>query len=111
PARPSPRGRPMRPSALSRHRLVVAVAACLWLLGHSLADPAVAQPVEPGDEWVPPVTGAVVRQFAEPISVYAAGHRGVDFAAAPGAPVRAANAGTVSFAGDVAGSLHVVVAH
>ena len=39
--------------------------------------------------------------------VYAAGHRGVDLAAAPGTPVRAANDGVVSFAGTVAGTLHV----
>ena len=41
----------------------------------------------------------------------APGHRGVDFVAAAGTPVRAANAGEVTFAGNVAGSLHVVVAH
>ena len=42
---------------------------------------------------------------------YAAGHRGVDFAVAAGTPVRAANDGVVSFAGSVAGTLHVTVAH
>jgi hypothetical protein len=47
----------------------------------------------------------------EPIATYAAGHRGVDFSAPPGSPARAANDGTVAFAGDVAGSLHVVIAH
>ena len=55
--------------------------------------------------------GAVVRAFVAPIAEYAAGHRGVDFAAAAGTAVRASNDGTVSFAGDVAGALHVVVAH
>jgi hypothetical protein len=62
-------------------------------------------------EWVPPVDGRVVRSFQEPISRFGAGHRGVDLVAATGTPVRAANDGQVSFAGDVAGSLHVVVAH
>ena len=52
-----------------------------------------------------------MRPFQEPLAVYAAGHRGVDFAAPRGSAVRAANAGVVSFAGTVAGSLHVVVAH
>ena len=42
--------------------------------------------------------GAVVRPFEEPASVYGAGHRGADLAAAPGTPVRAANDGVVSFA-------------
>ena len=61
--------------------------------------------------WVRPVDGSVARPFVAPRSRYGAGHRGVDFVAAPGTPVRAANAGEVTFAGDVAGSLHVVVAH
>ena len=61
--------------------------------------------------WLRPVDGAVVRPFDAPRSRYGAGHRGADLAAAPGTPVRAANDGVVSFAGDVAGTLHVVVAH
>jgi len=61
--------------------------------------------------WVRPVDGPVVRPFTEPTSVYGAGHRGVDFAAASGTPVRAANGGTVTFAGSVAGTLHVTVTH
>ena len=61
--------------------------------------------------WLRPVSGAVARPFVEPRSRYGAGHRGADFVAPPGTPVRAANAGEVSFAGSVAGSLHVVVAH
>lgn len=62
-------------------------------------------------EWSRPASGPVVRPFAEPLALYAAGHRGVDFAAARGSAVRAANDGVVSFAGDVAGTLHVVVSH
>ena len=61
--------------------------------------------------WRRPVDGGVVRAFVEPASEYAPGHRGVDLAALSGTPVRAAGAGTVTFAGDVAGALHVVVAH
>lgn len=61
--------------------------------------------------WTRPVPSEVARPFEVPVSRYAAGHRGVDLAAAPGTPVRAAGAGTVSFAGPVAGALHVVVAH
>jgi hypothetical protein len=83
------------------------VGACISVLapsGVGAAEPALGS-------WVRPVDGAVVRPFVAPIGRYGPGHRGVDLAAAPGAPVRAANAGTVSFAGSVAGSLHVVVAH
>jgi len=61
--------------------------------------------------WVRPVDGPVVRPFQAPASVYGAGHRGVDLAAAPGTPVRAANRGEVTFAGSVAGTLHVTVTH
>ena len=97
-------------SVLPRWRRVLLVAPCLPLVVGVLPSTALAQ-TEPAGEWIPPVGGPVVRPFVAPIAVYAAGHRGVDFAAAPGTPVRAANDGTVSFAGDVAGSLHVVVAH
>ncbi len=97
----------MRPLRAPRAARVVAAATIAFVATSLVDPPAVAQQVE----WVPPVAGNVVRPFAEPIAQYAAGHRGVDFAATPGTPVRAANDGTVSFAGSVAGALHVVVAH
>ncbi|MFF0382041.1 peptidoglycan DD-metalloendopeptidase family protein [Streptomyces sp. NPDC004286] len=53
---------------------------------------------------------AVLRGWEPPATVYAAGHRGVDLAATPGAPVRAVAAGRVSFAGRVAGRGVVAVA-
>jgi len=61
--------------------------------------------------WVRPVDGAVVRAFDPPRSRFGAGHLGADLAAPRGAPVRAAGAGLVAFAGRVAGALHVVIAH
>ena len=49
---------------------------------------------------VPPVPGDVARGFAYAGDPFAAGHhRGVDLRAAPGAPVRAACSGRVTFAG------------
>jgi hypothetical protein len=63
------------------------------------------------DAWVRPVAGRVVRPFDPPTTRYGPGHVGVDFAATPGTPVRAAGAGTVEFAGAVGRSLHVVIAH
>src|SRR5947209_1444726 len=54
---------------------------------------------------------AVVRAFAPPPRPWLPGHRGVDLGAAPGTIVRAAGAGTVSFAGRVAGRGVVSVAH
>ncbi|WP_418959383.1 peptidoglycan DD-metalloendopeptidase family protein [Streptomyces tritici] len=45
----------------------------------------------------------VVRPWSPPPSPYGPGHRGVDLAARPGAPVRATAAGVITFAGRVAG--------
>jgi hypothetical protein len=72
---------------------------------------AAAEPPPLGGAWLRPVAGTVVRPFEQPSSVYGPGHRGVDFAAAPATPVRAVNDGIVTFAGSVAGTLHVTLAH
>ena len=61
--------------------------------------------------WARPVPGAVTRPFVAPRAIYGPGHRGVDFIAPSGTAVVASYAGVVSFAGDVAGSLHVVIDH
>jgi murein DD-endopeptidase MepM/ murein hydrolase activator NlpD len=53
----------------------------------------------------------VARGFEPPPGPYAAGHRGVDLAVPAGGVVRSAAAGTVSFAGAVAGRGVVVVRH
>src|SRR5690242_550724 len=56
--------------------------------------------------WTWPATGDVLQPFVfDPAHPYAAGqHRGIDIGAAPGDPVRAPAAGTVTFAGTVPGS-------
>ena len=59
---------------------------------------------------VVPVPGPVVQRFVAPACERCAGHRGVTIASGPGLVVRAPAAGVVSFAGDVAGSLYVVIA-
>ncbi|RVW09860.1 M23 family metallopeptidase [Prescottella agglutinans] len=53
----------------------------------------------------------VVRAFEKPAQNWLPGHRGVDLAAAPGQSVLAAGAGTVVFAGTVAGKPVVSVDH
>lgn len=53
----------------------------------------------------------VVQGFAPPPVAWAAGHRGVDLLGRPGQRVRSARAGTVSFAGRIAGRGVVVVSH
>ncbi|MGW7167407.1 M23 family metallopeptidase [Streptomyces sp. NPDC054884] len=56
-----------------------------------------------GRMWPVGTRPPVVRGWERPATPYARGHRGVDLAAPPGAPVRAVAAGRVSFAGRVAG--------
>jgi murein DD-endopeptidase MepM/ murein hydrolase activator NlpD len=54
---------------------------------------------------------AVVRVFDAPSPNWHRGHRGVDLAGSPGQPVYAAAAGTVMFAGELAGRPVVSIAH
>lgn len=61
--------------------------------------------------WPLPGTPTVVRAFQAPTIPFGPGHRGVDLAAVAGAPVFAAGAGTVVFAGPVAGRGVVSVDH
>src|SRR4051794_5975727 len=89
---------------------VVAVVAVVALVLVVLVVPSAAHAATP-TAWTRPVGGAVVRPFDPPQSRFGAGHLGADLAASPGTAVHAAGPGVVSFAGTVAGSLHVVVAH
>src|SRR5262249_17001151 len=100
------RGCPMRTTRRCFATLVAALLLVTFI-------PALARAAETprAGVWQPPVDGAVVRAFESPASVYGPGHRGVDFAAEPGTPVRAANDGAVALVGSVAGSLHVTIAH
>jgi murein DD-endopeptidase MepM/ murein hydrolase activator NlpD len=92
---------------------VLGVLATAVLAG---AGPATAPPRAPAPAaaaWSAPVDGGlqVTRAFEAPAQRWTAGHRGVDLAAAPGAPVRAAGPGVVVFAGLVAGRPVVSVGH
>src|SRR5262249_41228396 len=87
--------------------LAVCLAATLFLVTSEPASAPAPTPSAPPAcaTWLPPVDGAVVRPFQAPAFAYGPGHRGIDLAAAPGTPARAAGDGVVSFAGSVAGSL------
>lgn len=86
-----------------------ALALVLLVVGGLPAAPAAAET----GAWGWPLAGphTVTRPFAPPASRYGAGHRGVDLPATPGAAVRAAGAGRVSYAGLLAGRGVVVVSH
>jgi murein DD-endopeptidase MepM/ murein hydrolase activator NlpD len=72
---------------------------------------AVPAPARASGDWIWPVVGPVTRGFDPPASPFGSGHRGIDIAAPVGTPVRAAAAGTVTFAGPVGGRLFVTVDH
>jgi murein DD-endopeptidase MepM/ murein hydrolase activator NlpD len=91
-------------------RPTAATLVALAIVGSLAIAPAPASATAIG-VWLRPVAGRVVRPFRPPVTRYGRGHLGVDFSAVSGTPVRAAGAGTVVFAGAVAGALHVVVRH
>lgn len=64
-----------------------------------------------GDYRAPVSPVSVVRPFEAPQTRFGPGHRGVDLAVGRGGAVRAAGAGVVAFAGQVAGRGVVVVLH
>ena len=88
---------------------LAAAALIALLLGGGSAAPAVAD----DDRWTWPLDPRpeVVHRFEPPPDPYAAGHRGVDLAGAPGQTVLAVAPGQVRFAGRVAGRGVVVVQH
>lgn len=75
------------------------------------SDPAAFAPALPLGSWAWPVAGPVIRGFDQPDSPYGAGHRGIDIAVAPGSPILAPEAGTVTFAGRIGGELFITIDH
>jgi murein DD-endopeptidase MepM/ murein hydrolase activator NlpD len=106
-------------SARRRARVLPALApaAVLAVAVLALAVPA-ARPAAAGTptapatvDYRPPVDAPLTDVFRPPATPYGPGNRGVDYATLQGTPVRAAAGGVVVFAGQVGGSLHVVVMH
>lgn len=85
------------------HRLLITclVASCL----------AVTTANASAQELQPPVPGSATALFGTSTTRYSAGHRGADLAASPGEPVHASAAGTVYFAGTVAGRPSISIDH
>jgi hypothetical protein len=95
-------------------RLLAVALLCLIALrpAPAHADPP-PSPHHSAPAWVAPLAGPVVvrRGFDPPAERWDAGHRGVDLAGRPGAAVYAPAAGTVTYAGLLAGRGVLVVSH
>lgn len=66
--------------------------------------------------YVSPTTGleyasGIIKPFDKPPKNWMRGHRGVDMSATPGAEIRAASDGTVSYVGTIAGVPNIAIMH
>lgn len=92
-----------------RHLPPVFAILVLTLLAVPIAAAVEPAPSSGHWPWEPPPV--VVQGFDPPDTPWGAGHRGVDLLGSPGQPVHASLAGTVRFAGMLAGRPVVVVDH
>ncbi|MCU1448171.1 MAG: peptidase [Acidimicrobiales bacterium] len=89
-------------------RFVALALAVVTLLSVAVAR---AAPAVADGGYRPPVDAPVTDPFRPPATPYGAGNRGLDYGTRPGTAVGAAADGEVVFAGQVGGTLHVVVLH
>jgi murein DD-endopeptidase MepM/ murein hydrolase activator NlpD len=101
-----PRSTAVAAPAITAVVTVLAVAALL-----AVAPAAGAQAPPRPVTYRPPLAAPVVDPFRPPATPFGPGNRGLEYATAPGTPVVAAAEGIVTFAGTVAGRLHVTVQH
>ncbi len=93
-------------------RLLRALAPGVFLVSLMLlAGAPVAADDDPVGVWPLRPAPQVVARFDPPTSPYGPGHRGVDLLSRPGQDVHTALAGTVTYAGPLAGRGVVVVSH
>ncbi|ALD00652.1 peptidase M23 [Actinomyces sp. oral taxon 414] len=109
---------PLSPAPASAAAVVLPAAggpsaAVVLLAGAAPPAGAAADGRTPRSDYTWPTGGpaAVLEDFDPPAVVWGSGHRGVDLALSAGSPVLAAGAGTVVFAGMVAGRPVVSIDH
>jgi murein DD-endopeptidase MepM/ murein hydrolase activator NlpD len=90
------------------------LGACDWPTPPEVTiPPPVTWTTEPAavGEYQVPVEGVVVDPFRAPAHRYGPGNRGIEYGTDAGTSVRASQAGTVGFAGPVAGRTVVAIEH
>lgn len=98
--------------ALPRYRRAMVGVAALVTLASAVLVAVAPATASPQAMLVSPVDGVrVVRLFDRPPEPWHAGHRGIDLAAAEGAPVVSPGDGMVTFAGEVVDRGVVTIAH
>jgi small subunit ribosomal protein S2 len=100
--------------ALTVRAAVLAVATLVLSAAGAVVPAAAPRAVavaRPRSAYEPPVDAPITDHFRPPPCPWCAGNRGVDYATAPGTPVRASAGGVVTFAGAIAADLYVTVAH
>ncbi len=109
----APRWSPVRRRVLGAVLAMTATVVALVATPSRPADGRERRPAQPSPSPIhlPPVDAPIADPFRPPTGPYGAGNRGLDYDTTAGDVVRASAAGTVVFAGPVAGSLHVTVRH
>jgi murein DD-endopeptidase MepM/ murein hydrolase activator NlpD len=95
---------------------MVTIGSCLAVGPSTAASAATApsaggRPARAPRPYLPPVDAPITDHFRPPLCRWCPGNRGIDYATAPGTPVRASAAGTVTFAGPIGADLYVTVQH
>ncbi|WP_112236790.1 M23 family metallopeptidase [Kribbella monticola] len=98
-------------SAVARLIALFATLSTSAAVALALPPPATAAPpgADPSAVWPLTPRPAIVRGFELPAKPWLPGHRGLDLSGSPGQPVLSATAGTITYAGPLAGRGVVVV--